>query len=259
VKIINQEKKKDSIIRDMRQFSSKFTSIIDLKVKLMEEFEDQLPPTTQFAVGYFEARRSGKKWLVTQEDLTAMYSAMSRSSKTELCLWCDGRSEEADANSRKRKRDDSPPPSKRALKEKQIDDVAAELVELNSEKLDLSDPQYRLWARMIVCGNHSSKEKPPQLPLITGITPTRRSRKSMEETVACTVSACMKAMASPSKPEESITPQPGLGVSPGKAVDIRGKCFTQLASLKKLYEDSIISEDELQEQKSSILNTLKRL
>ena len=132
---------------------------------------------------------------------------MSKSSKTELCLWCDGRSEEADGNSRKRKRDDSPPPSKRALKEKQIDDVASKLVELNSDTLNLSDPQYRLWARMIVCGNHSSKEKPPQVPLITGITPTRRSRKSLDETVASTVSAVVKAMASPSKPQESITPQ----------------------------------------------------
>ena len=95
---------------------------------------------------------------------------------------------------------------------------------------------------MIVCGNHSSKEKPPQVPLITGITPTRRSRKSLDETVASTVSAVVKAMASPSKPQENIL-QPELGVSPGKAVDIRGKRFTQLASLKKLYEDSIISKD----------------
>ena len=258
MKILNPTKKKDSIVRDIRQFSGKFTSIVDLKVKLMEEFEDQIPPTTQFAVGYFEARQSGKKWLVTPEDLTAMYTAMSKNSKTELCLWCDGRSEEVDLISRKRKRDDSPPPSKRALKEKQIDDVASELIELNSDTLALSDPQYRLWARMIVCGNHSSKEKPPQVPLITGITPTRRSRKSLDETVASTVSAVVKAMASPSKPQENIL-QPELGVSPGKAVDIRGKCFTQLASLKKLYEDSIISKDELQEQKSSILNTLKKL
>lgn len=82
---------------------------------------------------------------------------MSKSRKTKLCLWCDG-SEETDANSRKRKRDDSPPQSKRAPKEKQIDDVASELVELNNDKLDFSDPQYRLWAGMIVCGNHSSKE-----------------------------------------------------------------------------------------------------
>lgn len=46
VKIINPVKKKDSIVRDMRRFGGKFTSIVDLKVKLMEEFENQIPPTT---------------------------------------------------------------------------------------------------------------------------------------------------------------------------------------------------------------------
>ena len=71
-----------------------------------------------------------------------MYTAMSKNSKTELCLWCDGRSEEVDLISRKRRRDDCPPPSKRALKKKQIDDVASELIELNSDTLALSDPQY---------------------------------------------------------------------------------------------------------------------
>lgn len=96
---------------------------------------------------------------------------MNGSGKTDLCLWCDGRSvegEESGGNSKKRKRDTSPPPSKCALKEKQIDDIAAELM---ADKLDFSDPQYRLWARMIVTGNHSSKETPPRVPLITGITP----------------------------------------------------------------------------------------
>lgn len=49
VKIVNPAKKKDSIVRDMRRFSGKFTSIVDLEVKLMEEFEDQIPPTTVFS------------------------------------------------------------------------------------------------------------------------------------------------------------------------------------------------------------------
>ena len=239
---------KNSVVRDIRKFQGVFSSVIDLKVKLMEEFEELMPPTTLFSVGYFESRQSGKKWLVTQEDLVAMYNAMNRNGKTELCLWCDGRSKE---NTKKRKNDSTPPPSKRALKEKEIDDLAAELVEMNSDELDLSDPQYRLWARMIVCGNHSSRKQPPRVPLITGITPTRPSRKSLEETVA---TAVVKAMESPKKSADSHSP----GISPGKIVDIRGKCFTQLANLKHLYEDSVISEDELQEQKSSILKTLKK-
>ena len=249
----------------MRKFKGIFTSVIDLKVKLMEEFEDQVPPTTRFSVGYFEGRQSTKKWLVSQDDLTAMYSSLKKSGKTDVYLWCDGYSEEADESSRKCKRDDSlGPQSKRATKEKEVDDLAAEIKEIHSKDHNYSDPQYRLWARMIVNGLHSSKDIPPEVPMITGVTPTRPTRRSLEDTVVSTVSAVVKAMASPKmspvvQQTSSLESQSGVGISPTKAVDIRGKCFTQLSSLKQLFEESIITEEELQEQKSCILNTLRKL
>ena len=39
----------------------RFSSVIDIKIKLMEELEDQVPPTTHFSVGYFVGRQSTKK------------------------------------------------------------------------------------------------------------------------------------------------------------------------------------------------------
>ena len=95
-KIINQSWRKDSIVRDLRKFRGKFSSIVHMKVKLMEGFEDQVPPTTHFFVGYFVGRQSTKKWrLVSQEDLIAMYSELAQGGKTHVCLWCDGYSEES--------------------------------------------------------------------------------------------------------------------------------------------------------------------
>ena len=96
----------------MRKFKGILTSVIDLKVKLMEEFEDQVPPTTRFSIGYFEGWQSTKKW---QDDLTAMYSSLKKSGKTDVYLWCDGCSEETDESSRKRKRDDSLGPQSKQL------------------------------------------------------------------------------------------------------------------------------------------------
>ena len=270
---MNPTRKRDCVVRDIRKFRGKFTSVVDMKVKLMEEFDTQVPPTTRFSVGYFAGRQSTKKWLVTQEDLTAMYAELRQAGKNDVCLWCDGCSEESESeNQRKRKRDGSPgPPSKRAEKEREIDDLVAELKEMHSDKCNLSDPQYRLWARMITNGIHSSKETPPQVPMITGTTPTRTARKSMEETVASTVTAVMKGMgaAQPQKtqpntlavqsPLTSPNTQTPLGVSPSKAVEIRGKCFSQLASLKQLFEEAVITEEELKEQKCCIFETLRKL
>ena len=78
----------------------------------------------------------------------------------------------------------------------------------------------------------------------------------MEETVASTVSAVVKAIATPQT--SHLQSQAPESLSPSKAVDICGKCFAQLSSLKKLFEEAVITEDELKEQKCCILNTLRK-
>ena len=41
---------------------------------------------------------------------------------------------------------------------------------------------------------HTSKETPPEVPMITGVTPNRPARRSIDETVASTVAAVVKGM-----------------------------------------------------------------
>ena len=252
------------VVRDLRQFHGLFRSVVDLRVKLVEEFKDQVPETLNFSVGYFVGKQSTKKWVVSQEDLECMYTAVRQAGKTDICLWCDGRQEAKDIeSSQKRRRDSSPvPTSRRAVKEKEIDELFLELKETHVDDLDLSDPQYRLWARMIVNGIHSSKDTPPKVPMISGVTPTRPAKKSIEETVASTVAAVvmnLQGAARPSTHPSPLGPDIGLRVSPSKGVDVRGKCYSQLSCLKQLFEDSILTTEEFQEQKKSILETLKKL
>ena len=78
---MNPIRKRGSIVRDIWKFHSKFTSVVDLKLKLMEEFDEQVPPTTLFSVRYFAGWQSTTKWLVTQEDFTAMYSELRQGGK----------------------------------------------------------------------------------------------------------------------------------------------------------------------------------
>lgn len=245
----------------MRKFSGKFTSVVDLKAKLIEEFDTQVPSTLSFSIGYFEGRQSTKKWLVSPEDLHAMYSTFQQSGKTDITLWCDGAANEDKVVQRKRKRvnEDGPTSSKRADKESEIDDITFDLKGLHGDKF--SEPQYRLWARMIINGLHSSRESPPNVPMITGFTPTRNSRRSMEDTVASVVSATVKAMVTPPSQQTSSSKVVSLpiGTSPSKVVDIRGKCLTQLGNLKKLFEDDVITEDEWKEQKERVLETLRKI
>ncbi len=83
-----------------------------------------------------------------------------------------------------------------------------------------------------------------------------------------TATAVLKAVSQHS-PNSSIvqSPQVGytidnqrdLGVSPGKASEIRGKSYSQLSTLKQLYDDGVLSMDEFEEQKKMILLGLKKL
>ena len=84
------------VVRDRRQFHGLFRSVVDLRVKLVEEFKDQVPETLNFSVGYFVGKQSTKKWVVLQEDLECMYTAVRQAGKTDICLWCDGRQEAKD-------------------------------------------------------------------------------------------------------------------------------------------------------------------
>ena len=271
--------------RELRLFSGKFSSVIDLKVKLMEQFENQIPPTTAFSVGYFDGRQSEKRWICDKQDLEAMYSSPSLLGRKDIVLWCDGRPEDSDSdNSRKKRARCNSPLTRHDDREAEIDEVVHELREKHGENQSYSEPQYRLWTRMIQNGIHTSKDTPPQVPMITGATPSNKKKKmteepgksTIEQTIISTATAIAKVLNSPSHVTQSphvqqtVCQQPSslqnqscsehtIGLSPGRAVEIRGKCFQQLAALKKLFEDNILMEQELQEQRSDILGTLRKL
>ena len=52
---------------------------------------------------------------------------------------------------------------------------------------------------------------------------------------------------------------PVAGVSPAKAADLRMKNLEQLRYLQGLFDDGIICEEELVEQKRIVLDALKKL
>ena len=206
-----------------------------------------------------------------------MYTAYA----TWIMLWCDSRcgDDNNEDNPRSKRRKTSDVASKREENEQRVAEIADELKERHEENLKLSEVQYRLWARMLVTGVHSSRENPPQVPMITGSTPRRKPQnKEFQESIVITAAAVVKAMTQNSPNSTTIqspqiqqiikehpTPQSSghgqreLGVSPGKASEIRGKNFSQLATLKQLYEDSVLTLHEFEEQKEMILSGLKKL
>ena len=71
VKIFDATSKRTPrIVKELHTFTSKFTTIKQLRHILSTELCSDLPPS--YNVGYYEGRHHVKKWLTTDNDLSAM-------------------------------------------------------------------------------------------------------------------------------------------------------------------------------------------
>ena len=143
VKIVNPAKKSDFILRELHHCNCRFESVTAIRMKLVDEFQHQVPNSVSFNIGYFEGRQQTKLWLVTNDDLKTMYSKYPEG---DVTLWCDGRLDGKEEGRSGRKRD-SRTDSKRLEKEDYVDEVYKDLKDKHGEKYDT--PKLRLWSRMI--------------------------------------------------------------------------------------------------------------
>ena len=74
IKIINPTKKSDIIVRELHHSTSKFESVTAIKMKLVDEFKDQVPSNIDFNIGYYDGAQHSNVWLVSVDDLKSMYS-----------------------------------------------------------------------------------------------------------------------------------------------------------------------------------------
>ena len=108
-----------------------------------------------------------------EEDLNAMYESLDQDGKDNVLLWCDGRSSKSQdsetpavSTSRKRKAAADHLVDKRHERMDDLDDIFKGLKEKHGS--NYTNPQLRLWARMIKAGNHKSTDDPPKIPAIMG-------------------------------------------------------------------------------------------
>ena len=149
--------------------------------------------------------------------------------------------------------------TKRQAREEEIDSIFRQLQESHDDAYSV--PQLRLWARMVISGTHDDLETPPRVPMIVGAPIPKRPKQQDSMTSAITNAATAFANAISPKPSiaASSTPTCALGVSPGKAADIRMKNLEKLRYMQQLMEDGILISEEFIEQKQIILASLCNL
>ena len=263
----------------MRNFHDQFESLTSLKMKLIDAFGELVPSTIDFQTRYFWGKQSTKFWIMCQDDLNAMYKCLHDTMKGNILLWCDARSSatgtstqevQPSSGNRKRKSQSDPPVSKRQQTEDDVEETVKGLKEKHGTKFTM--PLLRLWARMIAAGNHESMEDPPKIPAITGITPKREKRESLADAIshaAMTFADAFQPKVQMASANNSLvinqTTPPKLpstsrvGLSPGRITELRVKKLQELRELQRLLEENILSEEEFTEQKSLVLDSLRKL
>ena len=260
--------KKDFRIISWHGVSEKFDSLIQLKLKLLGNLGEHLPPVSEidlFEVGYLEGRRQTKRWIVSDADIIEMYTN-APNEEHEILLWCDGK----DVSRKRKPANDAineEPAAKRSSNshEEAIEEIAQELEGIHGEKYVYR--QYKLWARMIENKQHKDKNTPPNMPMIMG-KPVKKDEKDLNECISDCVVAITNALggksATPthtyqSVPSEGTIPKLADGISPGKKVNLRSQYLSQLKTLQALRDDGVLTNEEFCEEKISVLNTLKTM
>ena len=254
----------------MHSFHDRFESVGILKLKLMEEFKENVPKSLEFGVGYFSGRQNAKHWLMCEEDLKGMYKSLKSG---YVLLWCDActptteSKNELEKETRKRKQPSpSAPISKRQQAEDDIDDLVRVLKRKHGDKYNM--PQLRLWARMVSLGNHESTDDPPKIPAITGIVP-----KKEKATLVDVISSAATTFAQALKPQVSVCaannstvvnqtspskiPSTGVDISPVRSTELQK--LQELRELQQLLEGNVITVEEFAEQQVIVLDSLHKL
>lgn len=159
----------------------------------------------------------------------------------EILLWYDARkSPEEDELSKSRENVSHRQNERKRKKWKEeVDSLCDELKDKHSQKYI---PKLRLWARMMASGLHDSTNDPPAIPPFQNIAPKRR-RSTLGAALTDAAEAIVKCMnQQPSTdlvgvsncspvPTTVLTSVDSVGISPGKASDLRMKNFEQLRYL----------------------------
>ena len=263
VKIINPKKKSGFVLLTWHQVSSRFESIAELKLKLMDDFQEFVSSTPNFQVGFIEGR-SSQQWIIAREDLNTMYMSAK---DDEITLWCDKKVDPLEQGTQSRKRkstdtEDGAPASKASKadeREQELLQIIDQLISKHSDSYTV--PQLRLWAKYIQSKRHESYDEPPNIPLITGTPDSRKStrKESFGDALAGAATAIVRAL-KPQSPKRSSTPSGATTTfSPNSHANLRRKHLEDLRTLHSLLEDGVLTDEEYVEQKQSILSTLCQL
>ena len=248
IKIV-PKKKAEYVIQKLHSVTKRFHSIKELKQAIDEACQEKVSLEN---FGYIEPGRGAKgkqRWLASTEDLEDMYRV--HRGKVEILLWCNAsdqasrkraHSPDVEEESEGRKHAKSSRYDKFTDKMTEVEAIETELRELHADGM-YSEHQLRSWAHLIQMKKHSSYDNPPDKPF------WKTTKKNKSVTSGSTSTSLILGCNEGSSSRDS----------PGKRINMRGKCMEQLLQLHKLFENGVVTTEQYEEMKSDIMGEVKKL
>ena len=273
VKVLSSTNKKDFRMYMLR---SLIREEVDSPCKLRKEIfaqcgESVVPKPEKMEVGYFY--QSKKLWLNNRLDMNDVWELIAKGDK--VTFWCVGTSEEPEELSKKRACHDRSAlesesqkkvkkTSKQDDKKAQADDYVTQLQEKHGDKYTRF--QYKLWAEMLATGVHTEVETPPVASMFSR--ENKRAKNVTTDSSALTEAvAGMVSVVSTLTQALSPTLQPGTAeksrlpsaLSPIKKAELRSVYLKQMAELRQLYDNEVLTDQEYEEQRLEVIQSMRLL
>lgn len=236
---VNGGSNKESKTFSLRNLNtSDLTSVDNLRNVIKSQLKSEVQQTKSFDVGYLQGNTVVS--IRSREDLLEVWANIKKGDS--VTLWCNGlnksshkrarseycsgsEDEQEVCKTKKRKKDEE--------REDKVGTIIKELKEKHGTN-GYTPMQYRVWAEMVAGGVYTSTDNSP------------------------TTSMFVRAGGGTKKNSSSVTVA-ASGSSPAKVIENRSKCYKQLSDLKNLLDSGVLSILEYNEEKATVMATLKKL
>ena len=228
------------------------TEVINCCEELKREVRSQLEEdvtTGDFDVGYVQ----GTNKVIRIRSRLDIQEFWQNFRKGNLILWCDGlskstskRSDDTEPTSKKRKLK----PTKDSTKDEEVQKVVEKL--MTKHGTNFTTMQLRIWAEMINGGLHSSYDNPPTTSMFSRAGPTsNKSGPSVNQVIVDAAKAFTSSLSGRATSSRCS--------GPSELIEDRSKLYKQLSELHNLKTANVLSQDEYEAEKETIMELLKKL
>ena len=205
-------------------------------------------------IGYYS--HSKKIWINNRLDLNDAWKI------ERVTFWCHGASEASrKRDSKSGSEDEQDVPGKSSRKMSRMEEKRATVEEYKRQLKekhgnDYTGFQYKLWAEMVAVGSHNDLDEPPTASMFnkTRSKPVHGENSINNMVISGMIDVCYELTVPVGHQQKSP-----VVISPVKKAELRSTYMRQLAELRKLFDGEIINEEEYEEQRRELVQSMRHL